>query len=218
MIPVIGEYVDIHTHGGKIEGVFGVRSCFVDEYPDRIKDTLYSVGIHPWHACGWKAAFDQLSVMVQRDDVVAVGECGLDRVCGVNMDIQKVCFEQQILLSQQIGKPLIVHCVRAYSDLLQVLKRMQVRVPVVIHGFDATEEMLVQLMRFNVMFSVGDRLLGKHTKIRKVLPLIPLESLFFESDDKEGSVQAVYDEACEVLGMSCDDLKKKILDNYKNNF
>ena len=131
------EFVDIHTHKlpeepqNSLHGkIITVVNCSPNADTDRFE--YCSVGIHPWDVTkNWQDDFEILKKRVLQPQVVAIGECGLDRLRGGEWSLQKACFQAQIDLAKQTGKPLVLHCVKAVDEVI----RMCVGVKCIFHGF-----------------------------------------------------------------------------------
>jgi Tat protein secretion system quality control protein TatD with DNase activity len=87
--------------------------------------------------------------------VVAIGECGLDRNIDLPLDIQTSIFKRHIELAETLQKPLVIHCVRAFSELIALKKNTKSTVPWIIHGFHKKEEVFQQLLKHDFYFSFG---------------------------------------------------------------
>jgi TatD DNase family protein len=110
------------------------------DYAQKFKKGVWSaVGLHPIHLFASqnclaeemkveKFDYQKYLALAQRDEVVAIGEVGLDYHHFLDGDdiisikkLQKEVFKKFIELSQAVHKPLIVHCWDAYDDLLEIL-------------------------------------------------------------------------------------------------
>jgi len=107
--------------------------------------------------------------------IVAIGETGIDKLKGPSYDIQIPVFEKHIALSESLKKPLIIHCVKAWDELIRVRRQSQPSQPWIIHGYRSNPELTKRLIKEGFMFSVGDKI-----NIES-LALIPLDSLFCET-------------------------------------
>ena len=87
--------------------------------------------------------------------VWAIGECGLDKYSQVDFDIQKQYFIKQIKLSELTHKPLIIHCVKAYNELLNLKKIYKPTQPWLIHGFRKNKNVAEQLIKAGCFLSFG---------------------------------------------------------------
>lgn len=93
----------------------------------------YSAGIHPWYAS--EDLFNTLQTIAIQSNIVAIGEAGLDKLTHTPWELQKKLFLDQIDLAENLKKPLIIHCVKAWPELIAIHKTSRPSVPWIIHGF-----------------------------------------------------------------------------------
>lgn len=178
--------VDIHSHQALEPDTIGIRNV---RYPAKATAEAYSIGIHPWDAdtVAWD---NQLEVLA--NEAVAIGECGIDKACHVPTDIQQSIFEQHIKLAQRLGKPMIIHCVRAYGMMLEISNRYPNHTAWLIHGCYASKEWIRQASQSgNFFFSVGPSQI-KMKRFEEVLNAIPRDLLLLETDDSDTKIAEVY--------------------------
>ncbi len=119
---------------------------------------MYSCGIHPWSAAtASENDFKALHAALSRPEAVAVGECGLDRLRGPEIEIQQPVFVRQLQMAEEAGKPVIIHCVRANDILLQLRKKLNPSVDWIYHGFRGKPEAARQLTDAGIYLSLGTR-------------------------------------------------------------
>jgi len=206
-------YIDIHTHHTVSEaGVFAVKNIIISE--DDLPDSCCSVGIHPWYIAEKGQQYAILEKYVQEKQVVAIGECGLDKVVEVAWDKQVEVFKQQIALAERHRKPLVIHCVKAYAEVLSLLH--DVSVPVVFHGFNKNMELALQLIQKGYYLSLGTAILGGRLDLH--IQQLPLDRLFLETDDKPVAIMDVYAYFCTVRKMSLPELKQQMVANFERVF
>lgn len=85
---------------------------------------------------------------------MAIGEVGLDKVTSTPFDLQMNILQKQLELAKKYDKPVIIHCVKAYSDLIKIKKRdfkMQVWI---FHGFNTSWQVAEQLLQMHCYFWV----------------------------------------------------------------
>src|SRR5664279_903512 len=138
--PQPGDYIDIHIHGGQTApGIFILESLMAHEekLPGNYPGIAYTYGIHPWFLN--EDNHDRHIITVEKiahlPFISAIGEAGFDRLRGPSAELQLRTFEEQIIISEEIRKPVIVHCVRGWDELLSVQKRLKPKMPWLIHGF-----------------------------------------------------------------------------------
>ena len=190
-----------------------------DEFESSQNDWI-SVGIHPWYADAdnWEGQLRTVERLATDEQVVAIGECGLDRLIELPLEKQLMILEAQVRLAERVQKPVIIHCVRAFNELLQWKKRRKPSVPLIIHGFNNKPEIARQLITHDFYFSLGTALLQSASNAKKVLKMIPVAKLFLENDDSDISIEMVYEVAAIQLEMPVSALKNQIWTNFVTVF
>ena len=149
----------------------------------------------------------------------AIGECGLDRACDSDFELQREVFIKQIELSEQYHKPMIIHAVRSYPDIISIRKETKSNQPWIIHGFNGNEHSAEQLLRHDgIYLSLGDVLFKNEKRAERLLDIIPSDRLFLETDVAERSIVEVYEKASLLSGVATDILRKDIFDNFVKIF
>lgn len=147
-------FSDIHRHapaGGRDD----VIVCITPDTP--LPDCgFFSVGIHPWDAeHATEEMFERLAEMAKASNVVAIGECGFDRLRGGDVEVQRQVFERQAELAKQLDKPLIIHCVHADDLLLRAKKRIGGSNEWIIHGFRGNSRRAAALVKAGFLLSIN---------------------------------------------------------------
>ena len=195
-------FVDIHTH---IDNQSVIK--IVDGCGERI---LTTVGVHPWEL---DRHFDW-SEAEWSNEVSAIGEVGLDKAHRDTFGQQQEVFAQMIKLSETYRKPVIIHCVRAYSELIAMRKSTKAKMPWVIHGFNGSVETMRQLLKHDMYISLGEVLYRNETKAAEILKNLPVERLFLETDVSGREIKDVYSKAVALAGWEVGFLCKQIFENY----
>lgn len=179
-----------------------------------------SVGLHPWYAQPdtWENQLRQLESIVLHPAVKMVGECGLDRLIPLSLEIQLKVFEAQVQVAERVQKPVVIHCVRAFNELLQWHKHRRTQVPLIIHGFNNQPQIARQLLQKGFYFSLGGALLRQDSNASTLVREIPLERLFLENDDRDIPIQTIYQAAAEHLQCATGQLKSQIWSNFARLF
>ena len=198
-------FVDIHTHIDN-QSVIKIVS---DNFEEK---TLHTVGVHPWDVDDYLKGIPRCA----RNDssFFAIGEVGLDKVHKETFDKQIEVFEEMIKVSENLRKPVIVHCVRSYSEIIEIRKKTRATMPWVIHGFNSSVDTMQQLLRYDIYISLGDILYRNENQAVKILENIPVERLFLETDVSGRDIKDVYAKAASLMGCDIDFLCNKIFDNY----
>ena len=215
-------YVNIHTHSSNYidnKEFIEIQNIDVDNIVNVDVSHFYSIGIHPWD-CQQSTVNSQQILMKCLGDLnfLAIGECGLDRVCDADFELQKKVFIKQIELSEQFNKPLIIHAVRSYPDIISIRKETKSKADWIIHGFQGNEQSAEQLLKHNIYLSLGDVLFKNETKAQRLLQTIPLEKLFLETDVAERKISDVYEKAALLSGIEMDKLRNEIFNNFVKIF
>ncbi len=216
-------YVNIHTHQvGEGVCILDIGNGNVTEEENEIQGmrrVFYSVGVHPMNSVDtWAKAMSEVESALRMDKVIAVGECGLDRRSPICLEKQERIFKQQVELAERWHKPLIVHCVKAYSELITIKKQMLSSVPWIVHGYNNNGQILRELLNHGFYISLGMTLLNPLSTASKLLRTIPMEALFLETDDKEVAIHLVYEAAGKILGVQMEELQNLIWCNYNKVF
>lgn len=215
-------YVNIHTHSSNYidnKEFIEIQNIDVDNIVNVDVSHFYSIGIHPWD-CQQSTVNSQQILMKCLGDLnfLAIGECGLDRACDADFELQKKVFIKQIELSEQFNKPLIIHAVRSYPDIISIRKETKSKADWIIHGFQGNEQSAEQLLKHNIYLSLGDVLFKNETKAQRLLQTIPLEKLFLETDVAERKISDVYEKAALLSGIEMDKLRNEIFNNFVKIF
>ena len=204
------KFFNLHTHNSTPKpGVVALVNQYPLEFDTSIP--LSSVGIHPWHikedtVMQELALLEQYMALLQ---VAALGECGLDKRIAVPFALQQQVFEAQLHLAQQVQKPVIIHCVAAFQELISIVSAQQISVPIIIHGFSKNEQLAQQLLQQGYYLSFG-KYLFQQPELADVLTTIPEDRFFLETDTMDRSIQEVYAKAAECKKMSLDELKSTL--------
>ncbi|HOI31643.1 MAG: TatD family hydrolase [Bacteroidales bacterium] len=212
------KYIDVHTHQNhttdqSIIAIQNAESSFISSISSSL---YYSYGIHPWRILDGHIdeKLNHLYTLASQNQIVAIGECGLDKAIDTPFEVQQQVFQQQINLSKTFKLPLIIHCVRAYSEILALRKKFPEGCWI-IHGFEGNETLAKQLISKNMHLSIGSALFNPKSKISRSIEHISILRLFFETDDRNiYSIQEIYEQASKLLGLNSDDLKVQIFRNF----
>ncbi len=176
-------YIDFHNHKQrKDEDTIEVISI----HSDQDKEARYStIGFHPW----WTENLldnNQLSVLEDRflrdDGCLGIGECGLDKLKGVELDLQEEIFIQQIELANKLEAPLVVHCVRAFERVINCKKKYGLT-PWVIHGFVRNKILAKQVLDASIFLSLAPHQSMNQTFV-ETIQYVPLNRIFIETDSE----------------------------------
>jgi len=130
-------YINIHSPCPGKKDEWAIQNLYKDFDRVHLPGT-YSTGLHPWflHEDSLDKEMNRLKIASKNKQVVAIGETGLDKVCNTNMKLQQKAFSEQIIWANEICMPMIIHCVRAYEEVLHMLLKHKNKMPVIFHGFN----------------------------------------------------------------------------------
>ncbi len=211
--------INFHTHQRRCDTEIEVLNIFAQDLPSEQNQQSCSSGLHPWHIdrVNVEQTLSRLKEACRQKHIIAIGECGIDRACPVNFQVQEEIFKKQIRFSETFMLPLVIHCVRAYPDLIRIRKTTKAVQPWIIHGYSGNQQQTQQLTGHNFYFSIGEKgMLGKSAKDR--LGQIPLDHLFLETDESDWSIAKIYFFAAQILEIGEETLVDQIFRNYKHIF
>lgn len=210
-------FIDIHTHN-KLDtsSILSVQNHIVGQ--DEITSSNpYTAGIHPWHVDrSPDIQLKQLEIIAEKKEVIGIGECGLDKLCTTDWDLQMEVFQQQIGLANKVDKPIIIHSVRAYQEIMQQLNLQHVQTPVIFHGFNKKNELAKDLLKKGYYLSLGaDILLGRQNAL---IATIPLNRVFLETDNKTTNIVDIFSYFCAARKIPLAVLKQQMVENLEHVF
>ncbi len=212
-------FYDIHTHSlSSGKDIISIFNRSVGEFGSfcglDLQHQLYSLGLHPW-----KIREDNLSKGIDFieknsifDSIKAIGECGLDKLCDTPWNLQEKALIAQIKISESIQKPLIIHCVKAFDELIAFKKEIKPHQSWIIHGYRGKPEQANQLISNGFYLSFGSKFNEESIKV------IPLERIFLETDDSGESIESVYGSVTKNLEIDLDILQQRIRENINLHF
>ena len=212
-------FIDIHTHHAQgADGIVKVVNLFPgNNIPAFSGKNFYSVGLHPW-SLKTKGENTNSLLMIEEalefDHVLFAGECGLDKISGADFEEQKRVFIAQAIMAEEYQKPLMIHCVRAYNDIIELYNSHRPSVPWIFHGYTGSREMSEQLLQKQIFFSFGKVLFNEKTKAVDSLKFLPIEKVFIETDDSDLPLSAVYAKAAEIKDLSVQEFKEAVWKNF----
>jgi len=220
--PDPGDYIDIHNHGATpATGIFTVETLMAheDREPQNIRGITFSYGIHPWHLD--EENHDQLIARVIKisgnPDVAAIGEAGFDRIKGPSSELQQKTFEEQVLISEELRKPVVIHCVRAWDELLKVHKKLKPKKPWLVHGFRGKPDLAQQLVSKGMYLSFWFDFVMR-PEVVPLLKSVPKDRFFLETDGSEVDIRDIYNKVSKDFGIEIDLLKDQVYKNFCDFF
>lgn len=212
------KYINLHTH------IFSDRADIleiVNQYPQEFDAAIphYSIGIHPWYIVEDRINVDLAIIesKLELENCLAIGECGLDKRVEIPFDLQINVFERQLILAEKYKKPVIIHCVAAFQEAIEIKNRLEISVPMIIHGFSKNIETAQQLLNNGFYLSFGKYLL-RNPELEAVFIKIPETRFFLETDTIEEGIREVYQLAAKYKNMELEAMQKQVQHNFENIF
>lgn len=198
------QYIDSHFHLSSLaekqidtslpsieKGIDIGTEC--DDWPKR-KELLhshpnfsYSLGIGPW-ALERKESIDEMLAILRQNISqsypVAIGEIGLDAYWHYGTkELQRELFTRQILLAEELGLPIIIHCREADTEMLSILKEQHFSKKGILHCFQGDEELLAWAEEEGFYISFAGCLTYKANEhMREALKKVERHHLLMETD------------------------------------
>lgn len=215
---ILQTYIDIHTHTTPDDAAVLSIVSLVSECDSNMCSEYYSLGLHPWYLQNAATDIELLIASAGNSRVLAIGECGLDKVCKTDWELQLTFFRKQIQIANSLNKPLIIHCVKAFEEVINVLDQEKVIVPVVFHGFHKNKILADRLLEKGYYLSFGAAILKEKTLTREVVKAIPSNRFFAETDNSGTSIIDIYQCIAETRKTEVDAIILQIQQNFKSVF
>ena len=215
MPDIVNPYIDLHTHKQDTsEDSITVYNKLLHDNLS-IPEVLFSAGLHPWYA-------DQLSTVelinlldqfVINPNMIAFGETGLDKSCNIPLKLQMEIFDIHLSKASASGKPVILHCVKAWDELIEICNNYQITK--ILHGFNGSIKLTERLLTHGFHFSIGKAIMYPDSKIQSSVLLIPKSSLYCETDTSDIPIQVIYRKLSEIFQITDGDLKYVLAENFR---
>lgn len=209
---------NLHTHKyTNQENILELVNQYPWEFDEKIP--FYSIGIHPWYINEERLNVD-LQIIEQKlvlHNCLALGECGLDKRIEIPLETQIKVFKAQIFLAEKCQKPLVLHCVAAFQEIIQIKKELNIKVPLIIHGFSKNEPTAIQLLDNGFYLSFGKYLL-RNPELKTVFQSVPNDRFFLETDTVEESLDEVYALAANYKNIEIEEVKEIVASNFEKVF
>lgn len=213
-------FFNLHTHQPSLApGTVELESVYFGQEKAPVSPRR-SVGLHPWYLQGFDLQTAEVWLREQAclPAVLAIGEAGLDKVTSTPWDLQVTAFQCCYNISEQFRKPLIIHCVRAYGEILDLKKQWKPSQPWIFHGFEKNAGTARMLLNAGCWLSFGAALFRQNSHAAEALRQSPADRFFLETDVSDYSIELVYEQAATIRGVVPDDLERLIQANFEDVF
>lgn len=196
--------LDIHTHHLAPQP-FGVVCASISDF-HQISGQLYSIGIHPWNTIANPSSekWEMFETLAKLPCVVAIGECGIDKLRGGSLFQQILIMKRQIDISEKLNKPLVIHDVKAHDIIAAYRKKSKTTQNWVIHGFRAKPSVAKMLTDLGIYLSFGEKFNPDSLKSA------PKDKILAETDESPLPIKSIISKLSEVRG---EDLTEVIAEN-----
>ena len=185
-----------------------------------------AVGLHPENCHDFQPEqIEHLRQLAQREEVVAIGEIGLDYYyLYTDKETQKYWFARQIELAKELDLPILIHDRDAHGDTLSILKAHQGgNLRGILHCFSGSLETAKELMKLGFYISfAGPVVFPKSLKLKEVAKEIPMDRLLIETDspyltpppfrgkrNDPSNVRFVAEEIARLKGVSAEEIAEQ---------
>lgn len=200
------EIIDTHTHTLRPGAVVNIDPSAMPLSALRIEAPyFYSVGIHPWNVGVVRPSDIRTLERLARDRrVLAIGETGLDSVhvgyewveipgrkepeireAVPSIERQTELLRLHIELSENLCKPMILHVVKRFPEIMNMRRTMRPAQPWIIHGYRGKPGLARDLLRLGFYLSYGERFNPAS------LAVTPPDRLLLETDESALTVAEI---------------------------
>jgi len=180
-----------------------------------------SAGLHPWDLSAetLETASKWLLEQAESPQVIAIGEAGLDKLISPPWALQLAAFQRCVEISETTQKPLLIHCIRAFNEIIALKKLRQPQQPWIFHGFNKNQQMADMLLTEGCFLSFGKAIFQENNHAAAVLGQMPADRFFLETDDAaELDIEAVYLKTVALRGMPLKDLQELLEARFRAVF
>lgn len=177
--------LDIHTHRPAPQPEALVCVSPADFNPEERQ--FYSVGIHPWetHSGISGETWELFEKVCTHPQVLAIGECGIDKMKGGPLFLQMQAMKRQIDLSERLRKPLVIHNVHAQDIIIGLKKDLKPKQHWMVHGFRGKPTVAKIITDAGIWLSFGP--MFNDTSV----PAVPEGLILAETDDSTEGIESV---------------------------
>ena len=213
-------FLNFHAHQQiPAENEIVIQSKFLHEnlIAQKSDKIFFTSGLHPWHAdlLSIYEIRKRLEQLVNSNSVIAIGETGIDKLKGPDLEIQLRVFREHVQIAEEKRLPVIVHSVKTHNEILKIKKETSSNVPWVIHNFNGSKQMAFDLIDNGFYLSLSYQIGNNKSRLSNYLKDLPIERLFLETDDYDIRIEELYILTSQKIGIELDVLKKQIVLNLK---
>lgn len=182
------------------------------------------IGLHPWYLSDLDGELDHLESALKKNKHCGVGEIGLDKAAkNIDFEVQKKYFIKQLDLAYKHKRPVLIHCVRAWGTLFDILDKHPIdKSTCMLHAFNASMDMLDRFIKLGSFFSLNIKhsLEDENVFVERIRK-IPIDRLFLETDypymlkcnDYVNTFKNYYKRCSDYLGLEQKDFENQLNKN-----
>lgn len=213
-------FLDFHTHSIRRKDAKNVVEIVSLHFGKEQEHDLFTIGKHPW----WTGSLlnsdekKKLTQLLLSEKCLAMGEMGLDKLKGESMDIQIEIFKDLLEVAVEIKKPVIIHCVRAFDNLIKLKCQYPQIQKWCVHGFSRHAELAKQLIHEGFYLSLMP-VLEITKKYKDLIQSLPAEKFFLETDSMPNTqIENIYLHVAKIRGISVGELQEQLAKNANKFF
>lgn len=210
-------YINIHTHretDDRNEIVIHNYILDSDRQGEGVttnEKEFFSIGIHPWYIPQHpEQSLEQLSHLSTHHLCQAIGEVGLDKNATTDMVVQQDIYIQQLKMASAQNLPIIIHCVKAWNEIMAIHSTYHPDIPCIIHGFRGKPQLAESLLNAGFYLSFGFHFNEESIRI------CPPHRLFLETDEDTRPINELYEIVSNIRKCSVEELKIQCFNNLRN--
>lgn len=197
--------------------------------------TSVAFGLHPTELGeDWRKTVDLMEELLERGEVVAVGEVGIDLYWDASRRADQIeAFRRQLRIASRLALPVIIHCREGLDDTIAAIEAEKPGVGLIFHSFTGSPADVARIRRVcDPMFGINGVVTFKNAAaLRESIPLIGTDRLLLETDapylapvphrgkrNEPAYLPAVLRTMAETLGMSAEELEEATDNNARAIF
>jgi len=212
-------YFNCHTHFKPSKDEFVCRNAYHRQLEKLLEYGNYpvSIGVHPWYADQFsEELMEKMHRLSALGRVLAIGETGLDKRRGPELEVQLRNWVAHAALASQTGLPLMVHCVRAWQEIRPACMTAQINI--LFHDFRGNHPILNGFLPYpHLYFSFGKSLFQSEAAA-SVFRAVPENRFLLETDHSTFSIHQIYEKAAQLRQMKTGDFSELVKKNSKEFF
>ena len=250
-------FIDLHAHLDRCEDIEkAIENATKNDvkiilasgiHPKSNRETIESskkydivkaaIGLYPIDAFRTESHPDKYDVDIDdeinyirenKDNIMAIGEIGLDYKNGKDVDSQKELFRRLLDLAVELNKPVIIHSRKAEAEVLDILEEYKDKLKIVNHCFSGKKKLVIRAKEMGCYFTIPTNVV-RSEQFQHMIETVPLSQLFCETDtpylspfkdewNEPANVVESYKKIAEIKGMELEEVMRIIYNNWQKVF